>query len=188
MSDFDLLIERARCFHGELCAGIVIGTRMTLAGLRVLGLNPFQHSRNLIVYAEIDRCMADAIQAITGCSLGHRTLKFRDYGKFGATFLDMSTAKAVRLSVLGSPHEKVVKNGMEAAVKVFSQIPEHQLLSLQEVQIKLSAKDLPGQPSQQTICTECGEHVFDGREVMVDGKALCRACANGSYYIVIGAK
>jgi len=188
MSDFDLLLERARCFHGGLCAGIVLGTRMTIAGLKALGLDPFKQNRNLIVYAEIDRCMTDAIQAITGCSLGHRTLKFTDYGKFGATFLDMSIGKAVRVSVSVSPHERVMKNGMETAVEVFSQMPEHELLRLQEVQVKLPEMDMPGKPRYQTVCARCGEHIFDGREVVVGGKALCKACANGSYHMVVGEK
>jgi len=188
MSDFNLLIEKAKHLHGGLCAGIVLGTRMTIAGLKALGLDPFQQNCNLIVYAEIDRCMADAIQAITGCSLGHRTLKYTDYGKFGATFLDMSTSKAVRLSVSGSPHERVLKDGMEAAVEIFSKMPEHELLRLQEVRVKLSEKDMPGKPRYQTVCARCGESVFDGREVVVDGKPLCRACVNGPYYKVVSEK
>lgn len=188
MSDFELLLERAKNFHGGLCAGIVIGTRMTIAGLKALSMNPFLKNRNLIVYAEIDRCMADAIQAITGCSLGHRTLKYVDYAKFGATFLDLSTTKAVRVSVLGSPPERVAKDGMKSAIKLFSQMPEHKFLRLQEVQVKLPEMDMPGNPRHQTVCTRCGEYIYDGREVVIDGKRLCKACANGSYYTVVGEK
>ena len=77
MSDFDILLAKAKDFHGDLCAGIVLGTRMTMIGMRELGMNPMERNRNLIVYVEIDRCIADAIQAITGCSLGHRSLKYR---------------------------------------------------------------------------------------------------------------
>lgn len=87
----DILLEKAKKFHGGMCPGIVIGTRMTIAGLRELGMNPFKKNHELIVYAEIDRCLTDAIQAITGVTLGHRTLKYMDYGKFAATFLNMKS-------------------------------------------------------------------------------------------------
>ena len=49
----------------------------------------------MIVYAEIDRCMTDAVQVITGCSLGHRSLKYIDYGKFAATFVNTDTGRAL---------------------------------------------------------------------------------------------
>lgn len=184
MSDFYLLLEKARRFHGGLCAGIVLGTRMAIAGLKMLGLNPLEENRDLIVYVEIDRCLSDAIQAITGCSMGKRRLKYVDYGKFGATFLDMSTNKAVRVSVKGTAYQKVIENGMEAMVEAYSKMPEHELLRLQEVQVKLPEVDMPGKPRCQTVCAMCGESIYDGREVLLDGKPLCRSCATASYYIV----
>ena len=82
----DIYLEKAKAFHGDVCAGIVLGTRLTLAGMKALGLDPAKKNKNLIVFVEIDRCITDAVQAITGCSLGHRTLKYVNYGKFGATF------------------------------------------------------------------------------------------------------
>ena len=45
----------------------------------------------------MDRCATDAVQSVTGCSLGHRTLKFMDYGKMAATFLNLKTGKAIRV-------------------------------------------------------------------------------------------
>ncbi|MFA5153561.1 MAG: formylmethanofuran dehydrogenase subunit E family protein, partial [Clostridia bacterium] len=74
MSEFDDLFKKAKEFHGHVCPGIVLGTRLTIAGMRELGMDPKKRSKNLIVYIEIDRCGADAVQAITGCSLGHRSL------------------------------------------------------------------------------------------------------------------
>ena len=67
---------------------------MTLAAMKALGMDPAVKNKNLIVYAEIDRCMTDAVQVITGCSLGHRSLKYIDYGKFAATFVDLEYRKS----------------------------------------------------------------------------------------------
>lgn len=182
MGDFNLLLEKAKRFHGGLCAGIVLGTRIAIAGLKTLGLNPLEKNRDLIVYVEIDRCLFDAIQAITGCSMGKRTLRYVDYGKFAATFLDMSTNKAVRVSVKEKAYKRVMENGMEAMIEAYSKMPENELLRLQEVQLKLSEMDMPGKPRQQTVCAICGECVYNGREVFVDGKPLCRSCESTSYY------
>lgn len=52
---------------------------------------------NVIIFVEMDRCATDAVQSVTGCSLGHRTLKFQDYGKMAATFLNLKTGKANRV-------------------------------------------------------------------------------------------
>lgn len=61
MSEFDDFLQKAKDFHGHLCGGIVLGTRLTLAGLRELGMNPREPIHDLIVYIEIDRCGTDAV-------------------------------------------------------------------------------------------------------------------------------
>ena len=96
MNDFNFYVNKAGAFHGHICAGIALGTRITLAALKYLGIDPEVKTKNLIVYTEIDRCMTDAIQSITGCALGRRSLKYIDYGKFAATFVNLATGKAVR--------------------------------------------------------------------------------------------
>jgi formylmethanofuran dehydrogenase subunit E len=67
--------------------------------MRHLGLDPHRKEKNIIAYAEIDRCMTDAVLVITGCSLGRRSLKYIDYGKFAMTLVNQSTGKAVRANV-----------------------------------------------------------------------------------------
>lgn len=83
-----------------------MGTRMTIAALRELGMNPHERNRDLIVYVEIDRCMTDAVQAIAGVSVGHRSLKVRDYGKFAATFVDTANNRAIRVSAINKPNRE----------------------------------------------------------------------------------
>src|ERR1043166_5011668 len=92
--------ELARAAHGHLCAGQILGLRMALCGLRLLELDDptGKHRKRLITYVEIDRCMTDAVGVVTGCRLGKRALKFRDFGKAAATFCDLEAQRAVRVA------------------------------------------------------------------------------------------
>lgn len=183
MSDIEILLQKAREFHGDLCAGIILGTRMTIAGMRELGMNPREKNRDLIVYVEIDRCIADAIQAITGCSLGHRTLKYRPYGKFAATYVNIRTGKAVRVAVLEKKRtDKTGKEAMQEAVWILQEIPEPELLRITPVKVTIPDGDMPGMPKHRARCGKCGEMILDDKEHQVDGIPLCGNCAGESYY------
>src|SRR3990172_12461386 len=98
MKPFDELLQEAVAFHGHLCPGQILGVRMAMVGCRALGVEePKAMGKGLVVFVEIDRCACDAIQVVSGCSLGKRTLKHLDYGKMAATFVNVSTEEAVRV-------------------------------------------------------------------------------------------
>ncbi len=179
MKDFEYYVKKAGDYHGHPCAGTVLGTKITLAALRALGLDPDVKNKNLIVYTEIDRCMTDAVQAITGCTLGHRSLKYVDYGKFAATFVNTDTGRAVRATVLEHISNE---DTSEATLRKIARIPESELVTLQEVIVKIPGADLPGPPREKAVCASCGETIVDGRQVKKGGQTLCRACAGKSYY------
>src|SRR5436305_68345 len=77
----------------------VLGVRMAMLGLARLGIRDPRGAdrKRLVTFIEIDRCMADAISVVTGCRLGKRALKFRDWGKVAATFCDLQSGRAVRV-------------------------------------------------------------------------------------------
>src|SRR2546421_9815115 len=104
MQPLDELLEECGNLHGHMCAGQLLGARMAMLGCRLLGLDDPRGAdrKKLIVWVEIDRCMADAVGAVTGVRLGRRSLKFFDYGKVAATFLHTETSKAVRVVALDS--------------------------------------------------------------------------------------
>jgi formylmethanofuran dehydrogenase subunit E len=179
MKDFDYYLKKASDFHGHACAGIILGTKITLAAMKYLGLDPDVKNKNLIVYTEIDRCMTDAVQAITGCSLGHRSLKYIDYGKFAATFINTGTGKAVRATVMEHISNEAT---IEETLEKISQIPESELVTLQDVTVKIPVTDMPGPPKEKSVCAICGEMVMDGRHVKKGVKTLCKSCAGDSYY------
>ena len=99
MESFDELLRQAEAAHGHMCAGQILGVRMALLGLESLGIaDPRGADRKRIVtFVEIDRCATDAIGLVTGCRLGKRSLKFRDWGKMAATLSIFPTAKAFAL-------------------------------------------------------------------------------------------
>src|SRR6266568_899481 len=102
MESLDVLLQKAEVAHGHLCAGQILGVRMALLGLERLGIeDPLGADRKRVVtFVEIDRCATDAIGLVTGCRLGKRTLKFRDWGKMAATFVDLTLGRGIRIVAL----------------------------------------------------------------------------------------
>src|SRR3954470_12106287 len=85
--------------HGHLCAGQILGLRLAMRGMELLGIDDpaGKDRKRLVTYVEIDRCATDAITVVTGCRLGKRALKFRDFGKMAATFCNLADGSAVRV-------------------------------------------------------------------------------------------
>ena len=99
MKTLDEYLQLAAVAHGHLCAGQVLGVRLAMLGLRELGItDPIAERKRIVTYVEIDRCMTDAIGLVANCRLGKRALKFRDWGKVAATFVDLQTGRAIRIA------------------------------------------------------------------------------------------
>src|SRR5262249_49396080 len=143
-----------------------------------------------IVFVEIDRCAADAINTVTGCRLGKRTLKYRDFGKLAATFLNTETDEAVRVVALESSRELAkhdfghLPTKKEQEMEAYKTLPEDKLFSWMRVRVNLPDADRPGHPLTRVICDECKEGINDHREVTREGRTLCLACAGDRYYEV----
>jgi formylmethanofuran dehydrogenase subunit E len=190
---FETCLETAKAFHGDLCAGIILGTRMAMLGLKSLGIEDPKGAdrKNLIVYVETDRCASDAILAVTGCHPGKRTMKILDHGKMAATFVNLKTGKAVRVSAKNRDGNRVVtREEIEKSphTEGYAMMPAEDLLDVRAVRVDVRPEDLPGKPQRIVTCVDCGERVMDLREVLKDGKTLCRACASGTNYYVTEAE
>ena len=76
------------------------GVRLAMLGCARLGIEQprGRDRKRLVTFVEIDRCATDAIGVVTGCRLGKRALKFRDWGKMAATFVDLETNRAIRIA------------------------------------------------------------------------------------------
>jgi len=175
--------------HGHMCPGQVLGVRMAMLGLRQLGIDdPVKHRKRLLTYVEIDRCATDAVSLVTGCRLGKRSLKFVDYGKVAATFVDTETQRAVRVVARDDSRTraKSMFPGLEEEsrrqLEAYKVMGDSDLFIIQAVKVNLRPEDLPGRPRSRVACDECGEGVNDGRERRVGGRVLCRSCAGEGYY------
>ncbi len=182
--------ELAAAAHGHLCAGQILGLRMALHGLELLQLDdPTGRDRKrLVTFVEIDRCATDAISVVTGCRLGKRALKFRDFGKMAATFVDVQEDRAVRVSALESSKQRARELFPEIADKnrqqmtAYRDMPAEELFEHQWVRVAIGPEDFPGYKGERRICAECAEGINFDRFVERDGRVLCRACAGERYY------
>jgi formylmethanofuran dehydrogenase subunit E len=186
MESLDELLRQAEAAHGHLCAGQVLGVRMALLGLKRLGFEGRPQGadrKRLVTYVEIDRCATDAIALVTGCRLGKRALKFRDWGKMAATFVDLASGRAIRVVAREDSRELADRHYPHLGTKgrrqlaAYRELPDEHLFKEQWVRVNVARSDLPGHSGERVACARCGEGVNFGRVTLVDGETLCLACA-----------
>ncbi len=191
MQDFESLLNSSAAAHGHLCPGQVVGVRMALLGCRLIGLDdPSRHDqiKKLIVYVEMDRCAADAVAHVTGVKLGRRSLKFMDYGIMAATFLNLETGVAYRVISseearrLASSYAPEIGQKYPQQLEAYKRMPDSVLFRVQQVEVDLPDEDLPGPTRYKAACSGCGQVVRDRREVIKDGRTLCKPCAERAYF------
>jgi formylmethanofuran dehydrogenase subunit E len=190
LAEYEQLAEQA---HGHLCAGQILGLRMALYGVRLLALaDPAGADRKrLVTFVEIDRCVTDAIPVVTGCRLGKRALKFRDFGKVAATFCDLELDRAVRIAALESAKARArelypgIESRNQQQMRAYRHMPDEELFAIQWVRVALAPEDLPGYKAPRPLCAQCGEPVSFRREVLRGGQTMCRACAGERYYTLL---
>ncbi|RMG02609.1 MAG: formylmethanofuran dehydrogenase [Nitrospirae bacterium] len=190
--EFEKLLEESVRVHGHLCPGQVLGVRMAIYGLEKIGITDPKGSdrKKIYLFVEIDRCATDALQSVTGCSLGKRTMRFIDYGKMAATFVNLETGKAVRVVALEEARERSgeyfpdIENKYQRQLEAYKVMPDSELFTSQDVRVEIPPEDMPGRPLRRVQCSVCGEYVQDMREVRKNGSIYCRSCKEGGYYKV----
>ena len=190
MKTLDELLREAEIAHGHLCAGQVLGVRLAMLGLELLGIDDprGKDRKRLITFVEIDRCATDAVGVVTGCRLGKRALKFRDWGKVAATFVDLETERAVRVcaressKALARQMHPEIESKNQQQMLAYREISNDDLFTVQWVKVALPPEELPGYKGERIVCGQCGEGINFQREVRRGGKILCRACAGEKYY------
>ena len=190
MKSLQEYLDDAAVAHGHLCAGQVLGVRMAMLGLKKLGLEDPQGKdrKRIVTFVEIDRCATDAVMVVTGCRLGKRALKFRDWGKMAATFIDVGTGKALRVAAkesskaLAKSMHPEIENKNQQQMLAYREMSDEQLFQTQWVHVELPPEEFPGYKGERVVCAHCGEGINFKREVRFGAKILCRACAGEKYY------
>ncbi len=193
MKSLDEYLIDAEHAHGHLCAGQVLGVRLAMLGLAKLGIeDPHGKDRKrLVTFVEIDRCATDAVAVVTGCRLGKRALKFRDWGKVAATFVDVNAGKAIRIAAKESSkalaremHPEIGDKNQQQML-AYREISDEDLFAMQWVKVELPPEEFPGYKGERVVCEVCREGINFRREVRRNEKVLCRACAGEKYYETI---
>lgn len=185
-------------FHGHQCPGLTIGFRQGLIAMEKLGIQRAQ-DEELLAILENDACGVDAVQVLTGCTLGKGNLIFKNVGKQALTLASPTRDKAVRvvlnpeawqtdpettqirdkvMSGQASDEEKKIWNKARLTMMhQLMQMPENQLATVKEVPMPQIEK---ARLFSSLICRECGESVAESRARLKGGKAVCLDCA-GEY-------
>src|SRR5256885_15353916 len=159
MKSLDDYLRDAERAHGHLCAGQVLGVRMAMLGLQKLGIDdPHGKDRKrLVTFVEIDRCATDAVAVVTGCRVGKRALKFRDWGKVAATFVDVSTGRAIRIAAkesskaLAKQLHPELESKNQQQMLAYREIADGDLLTTQWVKDELPPEEVPGYKGDRVI-------------------------------------
>jgi formylmethanofuran dehydrogenase subunit E len=183
-------------FHGHVCPGTAIGYRAGEIAIKQLGSSRAADEEFLAIL-ENDSCSADAIQVITGCTMGKGNLIFNDYGKHVYIFVNRDTGKALRLS-LNKSIDEMDHNFSKIREKAFSESASHEdKLEFEKHKNQISQKildmpdpvlfhiehlkiDIPKEARifQSIRCVECGELVSEHRARVKNGGLVCIPCFN----------
>lgn len=193
-----LLAESAQR-HNHLCPRQVLGVRMGLYGLRLLGLidETYQprfmnDGKRLLVFVETDGCGLDGVAVATHCFVGRRTLRVEDYGKMAATLADRDTGRMIRVAPRKEARALVqtaVTNApskWHAYLEGYKLVTDEALLTAVPVQLKTPLGKIISQPGKRVSCAVCSEEIMNEREITrLDGTMVCQMCAGQGYYVAL---
>lgn len=186
-------IEAVIAFHGHFCPGLAIGIRAAELAQRELG-NPT--ADEIVAVVETDMCGVDAIQFLTGATLGKGNLIHRDYGKMAFSFFRRDTGKGFRAVLHPQARGGMDEEMAELTEKIRTGLAdEHDRQHLGELRSNLQNKfmSLPLQemflltPQTQRAprpprvllslaCDHCGEKAMESRTRRFCGQTLCLPC------------
>ena len=188
MDEIQEYLAKSATAHKNLCPRQVLGVRMGRYAARLLGFDPLQVEKRLLVIVETDGCFATGVSTTTRCTIGSRNLRIEDLGKSAATFTDTKLRRSVRIApsadarALAEQYAPDVPDRWEAMLEGYQRIPDDLLFSWQAVELLTSIEAIFSKPGVRTACQVCGEEIMNEREVIRDGQTLCRSCAGFSYY------
>lgn len=181
------LLGQAAALHHHLCPRQVLGVRMGMLAAELLGITLPQQDKRLLAIVETDGCFSDGVAVATNCWVGRRTLRVVDFGKVAATFVDTHLGAAWRIA----PHPEArtragsyapqARSTWQAMLVGYQRMPAVELLVWRPVRLAVPVAEIVSRPGLRAHCARCGEEIVNGRERIVDGVSLCRACAGEDY-------
>jgi formylmethanofuran dehydrogenase subunit E len=183
-------LQRSALLHSRLCPRQVLGARMARLACQTLGIDPAIERKRIFVIMEIGRCAADAVMMVTGANPMNQLMQLVDYGKVAATFVDLQTQTALRISELAQSREAALDlyphlPKWEAQRDAYQVLPDAALFHWQAVSLNIPLPHF--QEKYAVTCAACGDRVHDHAEVVRDGRTLCKVCAGAAYFTPLDA-
>ena len=169
--------------HRVVCPRQILGVRIALLAFRYLDVPCPQVDKRTLILTEIDGCFVDGLSVVSGCSLGHRTLRLLDVGKIAATVVDTRSDGAVRVwpradvRAAARAYAPGETRRWHAQRLGYARMPDAELLSIRSVALPVELQALRGPWNTRSMCVRCGEEVLHARQLMIDGDDYCRSCA-----------
>lgn len=166
------LWETCIAFHGHQCPGLAIGYRAATLAMEHLGLNDPSADEELVCITENDACGVDAVQAITGCTMGKGNLLYRGTGKMAFSFYcrkEGKNGKSVRMMLKPLPEDL----DREARKSFILTAPAEEVFWYKETTLPLPER---ARHFQNVTCAKCGESLPEHKARLVEGQTLCLDC------------
>ncbi len=183
---FQQHLERCNILHPCLCPRQVLGIRAARFACHYMGIDPFIERKQMFVYMEMGRCFADAAIVVTGASPTNQLMQLMDYGKAAATFVNLQTGQAIRVQEHPASRQTAIRMmpgdmaAWQAQLHAYQIMPDSALLCWEEVELLSPIPTI--QEKHSIACDVCHDRINEHREVILQGKTLCRPCAYGVYY------
>ncbi|TFG43950.1 MAG: tRNA CCA-pyrophosphorylase [Syntrophobacterales bacterium] len=180
------VLEETTNFHGFPAPGVVIGAVMVDLAREQIG--PGIEADAIV---ETLRCLPDAVQLFTACTLGNGWMRVLDWDRFALTLYDRATRRGCRVwldAAKTAAHPTIHDWFLKRVPK--NALPLETLLGkiLEARRAVLSCRsvivtDFLRRPKKEAvaICPGCGE-AFDPR-----AGDCCKGCLHGKYFKMDGA-
>jgi formylmethanofuran dehydrogenase subunit E len=104
--------------------------------------------------------------------------------------VNLKTGRAVRVIAKEDARDKAkeyfpeIEDKYKAQLEAYKIMSDNDLFGIMDVKVDIKPEDMPGRPLRRIRCDSCGEYVQDMRDVLKDGRILCKPCAYGGYYTI----
>lgn len=165
-----VLWEKCVKFHGHECPGLAIGFRASEIAIEKMGLK-FSSDEELVCVTENDACGVDAVQVITGCTIGKGNLIYKGTGKMAFSFFDRKNEKSIRL-VLKQFKGEMSRSERQAYIL---EAPVDEVFTIMKPNFEVPKH---ARLFNTIICENCGEGAPEHKIRLSNGKKLCLDCVN----------
>lgn len=188
--------EDAARFHGHVCPGLTIGYIAAKAAIEKLEAER-DIDEELVTIVENDACGVDAVQVLTGCTIGKGNLIYRDHAKQVFTFICRDSGKAVRVALKASfnidaidpevsklrpkvmsgtatdEQTKEFRKRMDGISQTMRETPVEEMFDIRFVDVEIPKK---ARIFNSVKCSKCGEMMAESRTRVQNGEYVCIPC------------